>query len=235
MNPPEAPVRSGRFHLSERERWTVSSLIQIWRLRLLGRLLLPWHDLFTNSWIGGGVAAPIAFPLGLWWQLASRERRRRTRLDLVLALGILACIVAPISSLNAMRSERAFQARLCEFRALSADSIKRITCCDKYGREELLTTEDPEVLGAFARTCRDAKGYSPNHPHYRESWYVVVEGDETLELMCHFQQGHDEELVGYFVRKRGDSTSHRGSFISTDLRPWFELHVDRPLAAEAGE
>ena len=230
-------MRSGRLHLSKGERLTISSFVQIWRLlllllaaqllgTLLGWLLLPWYSGFTNSWIGGTVAAPVGFLLGLWWQLASRHRRRRTRLDLVLLIGVLTCIVAPISSLAAMRSERDFQSRLDAFRALPADSVQRITCYDKYGREKLLTIKDPEALEAFTRACRDAKGYSPNHPHYWESWYVVLEGEKTIELVCHFQQGRGNQLVAYFVRKRGDSTTYSGSFISTDLRPWFEKHVE---------
>jgi len=238
-------MRSGRLHLGKRERLTFSSIIRIWRLVLLvvvaqllggvgGLLLLPRYDSFTNSWIGGTLAAPVGFLAGLWWQLASRDRRHDTRLDLVLFIALLTCLAAPIGALAAVRSEQDFQARLDAFRALPADSVRRITCYDKHGRERLVTIEDAEALQAFARACRDAQGYGPNHPHYWESWYVVVEGDKTIELECHFEQGRGDQLVAYFVEKRGDWTGYYGSFISTDLRPWFEQHVEQPPARPAG-
>jgi hypothetical protein len=195
---------------------------------ILGRLLFPWFDPWTNGWIGGALVAPVGFLAGLWWQLASRDRRRKTRLDVLLFVAVLTCGAAPIATVNAISSERHFQARLDAFRALPAGSITRITCYDECGREKLLTIEDPEALGAFARACRDAKGYSPNHPRYWESCYVVIEGEETIELKCHFQQDRADQLVAYFVRKRGDSTRYRGSFISTNLRPWFEKYVENP-------
>jgi hypothetical protein len=233
---------------------------------ILGRLLLPWFDPWTNGWIGGGLVAPAGFLGGLWWQLASPRRRHKTRLDVLLLLAVLACGAAPVSALDEMRSERDFQARLDTFRTLPASSIRQITCYDKYGGEELLTIEDPDVLRAFAVACRDAKGYSPNHPRYFESWYIVVTfdavpdpnrspgskpndtpaadrpvgrdlhgrngPDHPLELECHFEQGRGTQLVGYFVRKRGSVTGYSGSFISTDLRPWFERHIYRGETAQ---
>ena len=115
--------------------------------------------------------------------------------------------------------------RLHELRTLQAFTVEQVQVFDRYGKERLRTIHDSDAIASLTEACRDAEGNSPEHPHYIRSWYAVVIGDRILELMCHLVAGRPEELVGYFVRKRGDSTHYCGSFASRKLRRWFEEHV----------
>jgi len=236
-------MRSGRLYLSKTTRARLAVIKQTWRVlaavavfgivgSILGWLLHPWFDPFHNAWIGGAVAAPIGFLVGLWWQLSNRERRRRTPVLFLVGLGLLVLIGSLIGAVSEIPWQRAFARRLNAFTSLPQNSLKRITFWDKYGRDELLTIRDENALRDFVLACRDSDGYSPNHPRYNRSWYVVLEGEQTIELMCHYESLKQDKVVGYFVRKQGDWTRYYGSFTSENLRPWFKKYVE-PVPSSA--
>ena len=239
-------MRSGRLYLGKAERAHITRFKRVWRILtavvasgvlggVLGWLLLPWFDAFDNAWIGGALATPVGFLAGLWWQFSNRKRRRVTPLLVVVGLGLLALVGAPIGAVIEIGCQKDLARRLDALTSLPQDSLKRIAFWDRYGRERLLTIQDQAILGDFVRACRDAKGYSPNHPRYEPSWYVVLDGKDTLELICHYEDRWPNNVVGYFVRKQGDSTHFHGSFISENLRPWFEKHVENMKADADGQ
>jgi hypothetical protein len=215
----------------------VASLVPVWRilaavaaLQLLGSgvaLLIGFHySAFMNFWLGGCLATPLGFFVGLLWHLSEPQRRRGTRVEVVVFLGVIAVglgAAALVGSLPEMAKE---MTSLGALQTLPDGAIERISVYDRYGETLLLQIDDKTALSGFVLACRNAKGYLPNHPVYAESWYLVLQGEQRVELECHYQQGDPDEVVGYFVRKTRNSTSYFGTFISRDLRPWFQQHIE---------
>ena len=50
----------------------------------VGVLVSFHHSTFMNGWLGGALSMPAGFAVGLWWQLAGRERRKETPVGVVL-------------------------------------------------------------------------------------------------------------------------------------------------------
>jgi len=84
---------------------TSSDLKRIWRIvaaivvcqllgSAIGLVIAPHHSAFSNMWLGGAIASPIGFVLGLGWQLLDLERRGKTPVPTTGFLGILAIGVA---------------------------------------------------------------------------------------------------------------------------------------------
>jgi len=193
---------------------------------LIGLLVRPFHSAWDNNWIGGALATPVGFLVGLWWQLSSPERRKSTPILVVAFFGLLAFGLGASALFGTLPSLEEEAERLNALASLPEDSLNRMTFYDRYGREKLLTIVEEEALHGFLLACRDVEGYSPNHPRYDRSWYVVIDGPETIELECHYEDRWPDKVVGYFVAKHGNSTRYYGSFISADLRPWFERYVE---------
>ena len=238
-------MRSGRLYLGRTERMWFGVIKRIWRLLaamtvigilggVFGLLIDPFYDAWHNSWIAAGLTGPAGFLVGLLWQISDRQRRRQTPLLAVLFLGFLAVVMAPLGAFDEIRWQVDFEKRLNALTSLSDHSVEKATFCDKYGRQELLEIADEVILAEFALACRDAEGYSPNHPRYKPSWYVVLEGPQRMELMCHYEDRWPDKVVGYFVAKRGNTTRYYGSFISKDLRPWFDTYVESVAGDDNG-
>jgi len=193
---------------------------------LIGLLVHPFHDAWDNNSIGGALATPVGFLVGLWWQLSSPERRGKTPILPVVFLGLLAFGLGAFTLFGTLPRLDEEAERLNALASLPEDSLNGVIFYDRYGREKLLGITEKEALRGFVLACRDTKGYSPNHPRYERSWYAVIDGPETIELECHYEERWPDRVVGYFVAKHGNSTRYYGSFISADLRPWFEKYVE---------
>jgi hypothetical protein len=191
----------------------------------VGLLLHPFHDAWENEWLGGALATPVGFLVGLWWQLSHSERRRTTPISAVVFLGVLAFALGALALLWELPQLQDEARRIRTLSSLPEGSLSRITFFDKYGEDLLLTITDEEALRGFVLACRDVEGYSPNHPRYEQSWYVILDGAQSIELECHYEDRWPEKVVGYFVAKSGNSTRYYGSFISETLRAWFRKYV----------
>lgn len=211
-------------------------LKRVWRILLalivcqglggvMGLLIHFHHSGFSNYWIGGALATPVGFVVGLCWQVGRAEQRAATPIGLTLFLGLLAAFVGGFAFLVELPRMRREMRRLPELRALDARDIGQISVFDRYGEKQLLLIDDPAVISDFAQACRDVEGNSPSHPRYTASWYVVISGPKCYELEFHFEAGRPREVVGYFVRKEGNTTWFFGSFASRQLRVWFREHV----------
>lgn len=211
-------------------------LKRVWRIVLavfvcqelggvIGLLIHFHHSGFSNYWIGGALATPVGFVVGLCWQIRRAERRAATPIGLTLFLGLLAAFVGGFASLVNLPRMREEMRRLGELRALDARDIGQISVFDRYGKRQLLLIDDPAVISDFAQACRDVEGDSPSHPRYTASWYVVISGPRRYEFEFHFEAERPREVVGYFVRKEGNTTWFFGTFASRLLRAWFREHV----------
>ncbi|MFC1806423.1 hypothetical protein ACFL09_05525, partial [Planctomycetota bacterium] len=114
-------------------------------------------------------------------------------------------------------------------RSLTGGAVRAIVVYDKYGWEELKRITDRTALDDFVGRLADAQHHRPNHPVYFASWYVVVETEDgsQIELECHYENQWRDKVVCYRVIKEGNTTHYYGTFISAQLRPWFEQHVKR--------
>lgn len=193
---------------------------------LIGMLVHPFHDAWDNEWLGGALATPVGFLVGLWWQLSRQERRRTTSFSAVVFLGALAFALGASASFWTLPRLQDEARRIKTLSSLPEGSLNSITFCDRRSSDVLLTVTDEEALRKFVLACRDVEGYSPNHPRYNQSWYVILDGAESIELECHYEDRWPEKVVGYFVTKSGNSTLYYGSFISDMLRPWFRRYVE---------
>lgn len=211
-------------------------LKRVWRIVLavivcqelggvIGLLIHFHHSGFSNYWIGGALATPLGFVVGLCWQVGRAERRAATPIGLTLFLGFLAAFVGGFALVVVFPRMREEMRRLAELRALHAGDIGQISVFDRYGKRQLVLIADPAVISDFAEACRDVEGDSPSHPRYTASWYVVIDGRERHEFEFHFEAERPREVVGYFVRKEGNTTRFSGSFASKLLRAWFNEHV----------
>jgi hypothetical protein len=215
----------------------IRNLIPIWRIlatvgafELLGggiiQLIGFHYSTFTNFSLGAGMAAPLGFLGGLLWHLSDQQRRKDTKVDVVVFLGILAVGVGAANLIYGLPSHAKEMDNLAALQSLPDGSIERILVHDEYGDEFLLQIDDRTALSGFVLACRNIKGYFPNHPRYTDSWHLVLQGEQKIELECHYQQGYPDEVLGYFVEKTGSSMGYFGTFISSDLRPWFQQHIE---------
>ena len=113
--------------------------------------------------------------------------------------------------------------------SLAEGSVQAIAIYDRYGRKELKRITERVALDDFVGRLADGEDYRPNHPAYFASWYVVVERKKgaQIELECHYENQWRDKVVCYRVIKEGNTTHYYGTFISAQLRPWFEQHVKR--------
>lgn len=120
--------------------------------------------------------------------------------------------------------------RLHKLKSIKPDTVAQISIFDKDGETLLKVVTKKELISEFAEACKDVRIYSPNHPTYTDSWYVVIDmGTEhgVHEVECHFELHRPKNLDGYLVVKAADTTRCLGSFTSVNLRGWFERHVKR--------
>ncbi len=211
-------------------------LAPIWRVLLAtvafqllggvtGVLVGLHHSVFENSSLGAGIATPIGFVVGLLWQLSRVERRKTTPRVLTIFIGLLAAWLGATTAFFDVPRARDEMRRLDHLRRLATSGINQILVFDRYGKEKLQTVRGEAALLSFVEACRDVAGNSPNHPTYTHSWYLVVVGQQALELECHYEAGRSEEVVGCFVRKSGNTTFYYGSFAGRRLRGWFEKFI----------
>lgn len=215
---------------------TLSDLKPIWRVVVgiiicqilggaMGLLIGAHHSGFSNFWLGGAIGSPVGFILGIGWHLLTAEGRAKTPLGTTLFLGVLAFALGAAACFQVLPHMRGEMQRLRAIKALDASKISSVSVFDRYGESRIAEFSSPSTIREFALSCRDAEGYSPNHPHYVASWYIVIAGTDPSEIECHYEAGRGQMVVGYFVAKSGTTTRYYGTFSSRNLRKWFEKHL----------
>ena len=186
-------------------------------------VFFDYHDTFTKVWLG------LAFGLffgafgSVAWSLIrySRPPAPWSRLRLPL---IGAALFGAFAIWGLTRATGEMK-RISDLRSLDAAAIGEIRISTEMGDRLLETIDDPEAIDRFVRACREVEGYTPNHPHYTDTWLVQVIGPTPVELHCNFERRHPDAVVVSFVTVRGNTVWYHGDAISRDLRPWFEEYV----------
>jgi hypothetical protein len=224
--------------MSSDHRSTTADVIALWRVLAavavgqliggaVGTRVFPYHSGFHRHWLGMALATPLAFVAGVMWYLA-HTRRLTLPPGLVLAcLGVLAFGLGAGAVFLEKPSLDAELENIAALRSMPEGSLRRIAVYDEYCERLLVHIEHEGSLRDFVRACRDAEGYSPSHPGYTHSWYLFLDDDDHIELTCHYEPRHPDKVVGDFSDRSGTSTRYQGTFISRNLRSWFEEHVRR--------
>lgn len=218
---------------------TFSDLKSVWRILVavagfqlvggaIGLAIRLHHFGFMNFWFGGATATLPGFAVGLAWQLKSTKDRGLWT-SVAWFLGIISFVLTAVAIgfvFPMMRGEMRLIRATAE---MPAEALYRIDVFDEDGNKMIASISDAESLQAFARGIADVVGYTPNHPMYSHSWYVVVYGAARHEFQLHLDPNVPQYVDGRFVAlsKSGGSTSiwSYGSFRSKGLRPWVEKHL----------
>ena len=216
---------------------TIDDLKLIWRIvvgvvvlqilgGIVGAVMNVHYMMFMNVWVGGAVATPVGFAVGLYWHLASRPRPMTPKV-LVTFLGLIAVVIGGASIFVGLKMSAAMK-NLAALRSLPPGSITRIVVYGKYGDGKLFEISDPSILIAFEKACTDVEGYSPNHPSYSDSWRIELIGESQKTLNCHYRRGAPNRVCGKIVRTKGISAGLFGSFQSVQLRKWWASFIENP-------
>lgn len=172
-------------------------------------------------WLGMAAGTLVGFMVGTAWHLGAQRAVRGLSGLFVISI-ILAWLLAGVSA------DKQNWARMAE---LQNGDLQSIAVFDRLGKQQIVRLEDPAALAAFAEGIADAVYHMPNHPHYSDTWFVVVEGIQTYQFELHLNPKFPQSVIGDMVKRVGNTTSHRLTFQSDGLRPW----VDRYLIEAAGE
>ena len=194
---------------------------------LVGRAASPHYSEFSRNWLGGALAAPIGFALGLLWQYWSPERRQSIPVYPAVFLGVIATVLGASALFIELPEMQREMELIRSLRRVQASEIRRIEFFDRYGEKRLGTVDTPSAIARFAAACRDVEGHTPVSPSYAAEWYVRLVGTEPDELLCRFDRSDPCEVVGNFVTKRGRAIFYHGRFRSRQMRRWFEEHAPR--------
>ncbi len=222
--------------------------LAIWRIwgawlviQLLGRKLSPFvgdgdpmdHAYFWRIWLGS-VLVIAGVGVGLLWQLVTDSKSFPKLWKPIVAFVVIAHvifglrIIIGLSTIYAAhnQTEVAGHEKLERMLQFPPGSVTSIRVYQEYGQSLIKEITDREALDGFIPACQDAAEYRPNHPHYTDSWYLVIEADETFEFMAHYQPARPGQVVLYLTDQYAPmSFRFSGTFISTSLRPWFEGNV----------
>ena len=176
--------------------------------------------------MGGAVATPIGFLVGLFWHIKSEKETDVKSYRTVVFLGLIAFLIGGMAVFFEIPRSMKEMELLESFKKLDSSNVKQILVFDRYGEQLIKKITEPKVIKEFTTSSIDTKGYSPNHPQYDSTWYVVVDSDVQSELECHYQKGLSSTLIGTFVEKDGLSWKVYGSFSNSKLRNWFEKYVE---------
>ncbi|MEQ8855236.1 hypothetical protein [Gimesia sp.] len=182
------------------------------------------HFWFMNFWLGAVAGTLPGFIIGVVWQIKSAPTSRAW-IGVACLMGLLAVIITGMAFGVALPRMQREMANLKALNQLQDEQLKQITVFDRSGKKRIAHFKDPETISAFATGIADAVGHAPNHPRYTASWYTVVDGTTRHEFELHLNPRFPQSVIGYFVKKSGNSTSYQGSFESKRLRSWVEKHL----------
>lgn len=181
------------------------------------------YSSFTNEWVGGALATPVGYFVGLWWHLTAKQNDRA--IGTTVFLGIIAVGIGAFAALFALPESIREMDNLNRVRILNPRKIEKISIYDKYGEKHLMDLREPQIISAFTAACRDIQGDDSSRPAYSASWYLIIYGETKIELECHYQNDGTGKVMGHFVKKGNKSTRVYGRFNSLKLREWFEKNV----------
>jgi hypothetical protein len=214
----------------------LSGLKRIWRILVcvavaqgIGSLLVRAYSVepfqFSDFWLGGAVASPVGFVLGLAWHLSKSSRRKTTPVILTVCLGLFTFVVGTIALFETLPSMRIEVNLLQDLKQLEASHITSISIFeDDFGKKKLVALNDRETINDFVSACRDAQGYSPSHDRHGSEWFLELHGASWSQFRFYTNPKYPELVIGNFVAKEGnkDWSYGYGYFSSKRLREWFE-------------
>jgi hypothetical protein len=213
----------------------LGDLPKIWRIllciipiQLIGSVIgvaIGFHyDNFYNFWVGGVVATPIGFILGVIWHVRVQDESKAYRT--VIFFGIIVTFLGGILVFSEIPRYIQEMRSLETFQNMASKDIDQIVIYDEHGRNVIKKIVDPKTLNEFKSACDVSRGFNQMPLHFTSSWYVQIFSDEIIELECHYEKERPSWLIGHFVKKSGLSTSRIGGFYNTKLRGWFKNYVE---------
>jgi len=193
----------------------------------VGLLLRISHESFMSLWLGGALATPVGVLLA--WLLARWRgyTRKPGGVSTLCWLGVISTATVGFAIFLEIPRLQEGQRRYELLQSLDAGEVKAIAIYDKYGERELRWITGAKDIAGFVSSCKDAKPWTPQHPRHSQSWYVVLEGQERLELIFSTLEGSPGVVVGKYVEKRGNVTRYYGAFRSRRLHTWLMSTLDK--------
>ena len=208
----------------------IADLQKVWRVvagiaagQIIGGLLGLLFGSPEAVPLGTGAASLPGFILGALWHVRTLGWREMPLLGF---LGVLALLCTGfVVGVFLPRSLRERDS-IAELARLQAADVRRIEIQVLRGSGNALTVTDGDAIAAFVRASADVEKYSPNHPQYLSSWYVVLLGPIRREYELHLRTGDPSRVFGSFVEKHGDTSYYHGSFQSQGLRSWVSRYLE---------
>ncbi len=193
------------------------------------------HPLLTDT-MAKFLAVLACFLAGLAWHWWHPERRRlRLNVAVVLVCGLICASILLAGAL-------AFKglSHLRPLTSLQEDSLEQITVIPWLAERYFgsLEIRDKEALREFALCARDATPHSDERCRpVSPMWYLRVDGEQRVELMCYYQEEWPDSVVGEIGYREEDPSRFviKTRFVSRNLRPWFEKHVENTKADPDGQ
>jgi len=210
----------------QRQITRISALVALWRVlativlcqaigALLGLAPLLQARWGLDLWLGMAAGTLVGFMVGTAWHLGA-QRAVRGLSGLFVITIILAWLLAGVSA------DKQDWARMAQ---LQDEELQAIAVYNRSGKQQLIRLEDLAALAAFTVGLADAVHHMPNHPHYSDTWFVVVEGAQTYQFELNLNPKFPQSVIGSMVKRVENTTSYRLTFQSDGLRPWVEQYL----------
>lgn len=210
----------------QRQIARISALVALWRVlativlcqtigALLGLIPLLQARWGLDPWLGMAAGTLVGFLVGTAWHLGT-QRAVRGLPSLFIGSLLLALMLAAVAA------DKQDWARMAQ---LQNENLHSIEVFNRSGKQQIVRLEDPAALAAFTEGIADAVHHTPNHPHYSDTWFLVVEGMQTYQFELNLNPKFPQSVIGDMVKRQGNKTSHRLTFQSDGLRPWVDQYL----------
>ena len=219
----------------QRQITRIRTLVALWRVigtimlcqtfgALLGLVPLLQTRWGLDLWLGMATGTLVGFMVGTAWHLGT-QRTVRGLSTLFIFSFLLALLLAAVAA------DKQNWARMAQ---LQNERLQSIEVFNRSGKQQIVRLEDPAVLAAFVEDIADAVHHMPNHPHYSDTWFVVVEGMQTYQFELNLNPKFPQSVIGEMVKRRGNTTSYQLTFKSDGLRLWVEQYLIQAAGVRIG-
>lgn len=191
-------------------------------------LLIPFDSIqFMSVWIGGASGTFVGFWVGVWWHFKDIERKKKVPYFTLIFIGLISnsfgvavffMTIGNISSTSLLN----------KMASIEPTDLSEIIILDEHDNEIIAVIKDKDILSEFAVSCCDVSKYHPipnDDSSITFSCFVDLSGAFLYNLEVDFYEGQDNRIIGAFVKREGRKTFYHGTFVSNNLRKWFEQYV----------
>lgn len=220
------------------KKYKTEDIRKTWRLiagpgigQIVGLLfgsLMPFTSIhFTSALVGGASGTFFGFWIGVWWHFKDQERQKKVPFFTLIFIGLISNAFG-VAVIFMTTGDFSNNSLLNEMASIEATNLSEIIITGKYDKEIITVIKDKAVLSDFADACRDISKYHPipNHnPSITFSCFVDLSGAFPYNFTVNLYEGQGNRIVCAFAKRQGKKTTYHGTFISHNLRKWFDQYV----------